>query len=75
MAGQPRCRARDGRPSIPPEQQLRAALIQIIFRVRSARQLVERIDVNLLFRWFVGLWIEDGVWDHSSFSKNLDRVS
>jgi transposase len=63
-----------GRPSIPPEYLLRALLIQILFTVRSERQLVEQIDFNLLFRWFVGLSIDDGVWDHSTFSHNRERL-
>jgi transposase len=66
--------ASGGRPSIPPEQLLRAALLQILYTVRSERQLVEQIDFNLLFRWFVGLGIDEGVWDHSSFSKNRNRL-
>jgi transposase len=61
--------ARGGRPSIPPEQLLRAALIQILYTVRSERQLVEQLDFNVLFRWFVGLGIDAGVWDHSTFSQ------
>lgn len=66
--------ARQGRPSIPPEQLLRALLLQILFTVRSERQLMERIDYDLLFRWFVGLGIDDPVWNHSTFSKNRDRL-
>lgn len=66
--------ARRGRPSIPPECLLRALLIQILYTVRSERQLVEQIDYSLLFRWFVGLGIDDGVWDHSTFSKNRQRL-
>ena len=64
----------EGRPSIPPEQLLRALLLQILFTVRSERQLMERIDYDLLFRWFVGLGIDDSVWNHSNFSKNRDRL-
>ena len=63
-----------GRPSIPPEQLLRALLLQILFTIRSERLLVERIDYDLLFRWFVGLGIDDSVWNHSVFSKNRDRL-
>ena len=63
-----------GRPSIPPEQLLKATLLQAFFSVRSERQLMEQIDYNLLFRWFVGLKIDDRVWDASSFSKNRDRL-
>lgn len=66
--------ARGGRPSIPPEQLLRAALIQILYTLRSERQLVEQLDFNRLFRWFVGLGIDEGVWDHSTFSKHRDRL-
>jgi transposase len=63
-----------GRPSIAPEYLLRATLLQAFFTVRSERQLMEQIDYNLLFRWFVGLSIDDGVWDASTFSKNRDRL-
>ena len=63
-----------GRPSIAPEHLLRATLLQAFFTVRSERQLMEQIDYNLLFRWFVGLSIDDGVWDASTFSKNRDRL-
>ena len=63
-----------GRPSIPPEQLLRAMLLQAFYTVRSERQLVEQLDFNLLFRWFVGLGIDDTVWDASTFSKNRDRL-
>ncbi len=63
-----------GRPSIPPEQLLRAMLLQILFTIRSERLLMERIDYDLLFRWFVGLGIDDAVWNHSVFAKNRDRL-
>ena len=63
-----------GRPSIPPEQLLRALLLQAFYSIRSERQLMERLDFDLLFRWFVGLGIDDPVWDHSTFSKNRDRL-
>jgi transposase len=63
-----------GRPSIPPEYLLRATLVQAFFTVRSERQLMEQINYNLLFRWFVGLSIDDAVWDPSSFSTNRDRL-
>ncbi len=63
-----------GRPSIPPEYLLRAALLQILYSIRSERLLVEQIDYNLLFRWFIGLSMDDAVWDHSSFTKNRDRL-
>ncbi len=62
--------ARLGRPSIAPEKLLRASLLQAFYSVRSERQLMERLDFDLLFRWFVGLGIDDPVWDHSVFSKN-----
>ena len=63
-----------GRPSIPPEKLLRALLLQAFYTVRSERQLMERLEFDLLFRWFVGLGIDDAVWDHSVFSKNRDRL-
>jgi transposase len=63
-----------GRPSIAPEKLMRAMLLQVLYSVRSERQLVEQISYNLLFRWFVGLAIEDTVWNHSVFSKNRDRL-
>jgi transposase len=63
-----------GPESIPPERLLRAQLLQVLYTVRSERQLVEQIQYNLLFRWFIGLTVEDTVWDHSSFSKNRDRL-
>jgi transposase len=63
-----------GRPSIPPEFLLRASLLQILYTVRSERQLVEQIDFNLLYRWFVGLSIDAPVWDHSTFSHNRERL-
>lgn len=63
-----------GRASIAPEKLLRAMLIQVFFSVRSERQLMEQIRYNLLYRWFIGLAIDDEVWDHSSFSKNRDRL-
>src|SRR4051794_2676925 len=63
-----------GRPSIPPEMLLRAMLLQAFYTIRSERQLMERMEFDLLFRWFVGLSIDDPVWDHSVFSKNRDRL-
>ena len=63
-----------GRPSIPPEHLLRALLLQILFTIRSERLLMEQIDYNLLFRWFVGLGIDDAVWDRTVFSINRDRL-
>jgi transposase len=66
--------AEHGRPSIPPERLLRAAFLQVLYSVRSARLLMEQLDYNLLFRWFVGLNIDDEVWDHSTFTANRDRL-
>ena len=66
--------ARSGRPSIPPEMLLRAMLLQAFYSIRSERQLMERLEFDLLFRWFVGLGVDEPVWDHSSFSKNRDRL-
>ena len=63
-----------GRESIPPEWLLRASLLQAFYSIRSERQLMEQLDYNLLFRWFVGLGVDDAVWDHSTFSKNRDRL-
>ncbi len=63
-----------GRPSIAPERLIRASLIQILFSVRSERQLMEQMQYNLLFRWFVGLGIDDPVWVPTVFSKNRDRL-
>ncbi len=66
--------AETGRPSIPPEYLLRALLLQVLYTIRSERLLMEQLDYNLLFRWFVGLSMDDAVWDHSVFSKNRDRL-
>jgi transposase len=66
--------SRMGRPSIPPEQLLRALLLQMFYTVRSERMLVEQLEYNLLFRWFVGLGINDRVWDATSFTKNRERL-
>jgi transposase len=63
-----------GRPSIPPEQLLRALLLQALFSVRSERQLMEQLDYNLLYRWFVGLRMDEAVWDVTVFTKNRDRL-
>jgi transposase len=63
-----------GRPSIAPEKLMRAMLLQVLYSVRSERRLVEQIQYNLPFRWFVGLAIEDTPWNHSVFSKNRDRL-
>ena len=66
--------ADEGRPSIPPEQLLRALLLQVLYTVRSERQLMEQLDYNLLFRWFVGLGVDDAVWVPTVFTKNRDRL-
>ena len=63
-----------GRDSIPPEKLLRAQLLMALYTIRSERQLVEQIDYNLLFRWFVGFSMDDRVWHHSTFTKNRDRL-
>ena len=63
-----------GRPSIAPEQMLRALLLQMLYSVRSERMLVEQLEYNLLFRWFVGLPLSEYAWDASSFSKNRERL-
>ena len=59
---------------MPPEQLLRAMLLQAFYSIRSERQLMERLEFDLLFRWFVGLGVDDPAWDHSTFSKNGDRL-
>jgi transposase len=66
--------ARGGRPSIAPEKLLRAQLLQMLYSIRSERLLMEEMDYNLLFRWFVGLNADDEVWDATTFSKNRDRL-
>jgi transposase len=66
--------ARLGRPSIAPERLLRAMLLQAFYGIRSERQLMERMEFDLLFRWFVGLGVDDPAWDHSSFTKNRERL-
>lgn len=66
--------SRRGRPSIPPERLLRALLLQALYSIRSERQLVEQVDYNLLFRWFVGLNPDDEVWNVTVFTKNRDRM-
>jgi transposase len=66
--------AREGRPSIPPERLLGALLLQAFYTVRSERQLMEQLNYNLLFRWFVGLSADDPVWDATVFCKNRDRL-
>jgi transposase len=66
--------SRLGRPSIPPEKLLRAMLLQAFYSIRSERQLMDRLEFDLLFRWFVGIGVDDAAWDHSTFSKNRDRL-
>src|SRR5690242_18564889 len=66
--------ALNGRPSIPPEKLLRALLLQAFYSVRSERQLMQQLDYNLLLRWFVGLGVDDPVWDVTVFTKNRDRL-
>jgi transposase len=66
--------ARRGRPSIPPEKLLRAQLLQMLYSVRSERLLMEEIDYSMLYRWFVGLNLDEEVWDATSFTKNRDRL-
>ena len=66
--------ASEGRPSIAPERLLRALLVQALYSVRSERQLMEQLNHNLLFRWFVGLSVDEPVWNPSTFSKNRDRL-
>jgi transposase len=66
--------SRVGRPSIPPEKLLRALLLQVFYTIRSERLLMEQLDYNLLFRWFVGLEMDDAVWDATVFSKNRERL-
>jgi transposase len=66
--------ARMGRPAIPPEKLLRAMLLQAFYSIRSERQLMERLEFDLLFRWFVGIGVDDAAWDHSTFSKNRERL-
>ena len=66
--------SREGRPSIPPEQLLSALLLQVFYSIRSERQLMEQLDYNLLYRWFVGLSPDDPVWDPTTFTKNRERL-
>ena len=63
-----------GRPSIAPERLIRAQLLQVLYSVRSERQLIEQLDYNLLFRWFVGLEMDEAVWDVTVFTKNRERL-
>src|SRR5512144_1576317 len=66
--------AKTGRPSIPPEKLLRALLLQVLYTIRSERMLMEQLEYNLLFRWFVGLNMDDAVWVPTVFTKNRDRL-
>src|SRR5438874_9201825 len=66
--------AKTGRPSIAPEKLLRALLLQVLYTVRSERLLMEQLQYNLLFRWFVGLSMDDPVWDATTFTKNRNRL-
>ena len=66
--------ASEGRPSIPPEQLLSALVLQVFYGIRSERQLMEQLDYNLLYRWFVGLSPDDPVWDPTTFTKNRERL-
>jgi len=66
--------SRTGRPSVPPEQLLRALLLQVLYSIRSERMLMEQLEYNLLFRWFVGLEMDDRVWDVTVFTKNRNRL-
>jgi transposase len=65
---------KEGRPSVPPEQLVSALLIQVFYGVRSERQLMEQLDYNLLYRWFVGLSPDDPVWNPATFTKNRERL-
>jgi transposase len=66
--------AREGRPSVPPEQLLSALLLEVFYDIRSERQLIEQLNYNLLYRWFVGLAPDDPVWDPTTFNKNRERL-
>ena len=66
--------APDGRPSIPPERLLRAQLLQLLYSIRSERLLMEQLDDNILFRWFVGLEMDEPIWVPTVFTKNRDRL-
>ena len=66
--------AESGRDSIPPEKLLRALMLQLLYSIRSERLVVEQLSYNLLFRWFVGGAMDDAPWDHSTFSKNRERL-
>ncbi len=64
----------DGKPSVAPERLLRASLLQVLYTIRSERQLCEQINYNMLYCWFIGLELDNVMWDHSTFSKNRDRL-
>jgi transposase len=66
--------AKVGRPSVPPERLLRAQLLQVFYSIRSERLLMEQLDYNLLFRWFVGLEMDEPIWTPTVFTKNRDRL-
>lgn len=66
--------SRIGRPSVPPEKLLKGLLLQTLFTIRSVRQLMDQVKYNILFKWFLGLAMDDKVWDHSTFSQNQDRL-
>src|SRR5947199_1719387 len=66
--------AESGRPSIPPERLFRALLLQVFYSIRSERMLMEQLNYNLLFRWFVGMEMDEPVWNHAVFSKNRERL-
>src|ERR1700733_10868739 len=66
--------SRSGRPSTPPDKLLRAMLLQAFYSIRSERQLMERLEFDLLFRWFVGIGVDDAAWDHSTFSKHREHL-
>jgi len=66
--------AETGRPSIPPERLFRALLLQVFYSIRSERMLMEQLNYNLLFRWFVGMEMDEPVWNHAVFSKNRERL-
>src|SRR4029434_6966308 len=66
--------AKTGRPSVAPERLLRALLLQVLYSIRRERQLMEQLDYNLLYRWFVGLNLDDPVWDPTVFTKNRQRL-
>jgi len=67
--------SQDGRPSVPPERLIKATLLQALYSIRSERQLCEQIGYNMLYRWFVDMRLDEPVWDHSTFSKNRERLA